>query len=419
MEATNISKDITFKELVNLWFNDKKKENSDSSKKRILQIMGTINSFIGDMKVKDIKLEDIKKYVSHLDSKTRTIGYCIAKKNIRRTLHKYHYISNNHIKKEINAHTSTIGLALAGHRTCINWCKRFAKKLKIPYSELFDEYSEEVKYATSDKQKNISIIRNVLGYGCEIGIINENVADLDHLGKLSWKKPKKYSPATKEDLNNLFLYVLDHNNRKLALSIVLLMVAKFQRKKIAGLKWEDIDFENNIINIKREVSISNIKIIERDYTESIKIDERILILLEDYQNYLNHKNVKSEYVFPRENGEMTHPTTHKTFLRRSLMGIGKPELGIINFKIANLSIDDVSAELFDYIKPKGITEKKEKKVISKNKSCNRKLSSNFTEVNNEMKKYGFKTYQEYFDFINFLEAVEKSNQKKEARGEMI
>lgn len=419
MKATNISKDITFKELGNLWFNDKKKENSDPSKKKILQTKKDVDDFLGKIKVINITLEDVQKYATRLDNKTRTIGYCVAKKNIRQTLYKHGYISNNNIKRKINMKTSTFAQALAGHRTCINWCKRFAKRLNIPYSDLFDEHSEEVKYATSDKQKNISIIRNVLGYGCEIGIINENVADLDHLGKLSWKKPKKYSPATKEDLNNLFLYVLDHNNRKLALSIVLLMVAKFQRKKIAGLKWEDIDFENSIINIKREVSISNIKIIERDYTESIKIDERILILLEDYQNYLNHKNVKSEYVFPRENGEMTHPTTHKTFLRRSLMGIGKPELGIINFKIANLSIDDVSDELFDYIKPKGITEKKKKKVKSKNKSCNRKLSSNFTEVKNEMKKYGFKTYQEYFDFINFLEAVEKSNQKKEARGEMV
>jgi len=405
MGQIKISPDMTFRSLSKLWFKEIKESKSNASKKRIKYKIDFANEYLGEISISKLTKDDIEYYFKKVSNKTYTSGYCLAKKNIRQTLYRHNFTSNRNIHNTINMHYSQIGMSLAGNKTSIKWAKKFASKLKIPYEELFDEFSKEINYSDDECSQYRTVVRKILNFGCELGVLDKNVASVKNIGKLKYKPKKVIKPANKEELNKLFICALNHDNKKVMATVILSIVANFHRNKIVGLQWDNIDFGNNIINFKNETYLYDNKIKQKEIDETVKVNEILMSVIKEYKNYILKNYGNTKYVFPKENGEMCNPSSLKKWFKVALQDVGIDYLKNINFKKAEFNLEDLNLECAGFINPsigKEILDNRENEVKIYN-----------TSLREEMNKYGFKTYSEYFDFIKFVEAVSKKKKENE------
>ena len=93
----------------------------------------------------------------------------------------------------------------------------------------------------------LNFISNVFGYGVKMGVISNNPCKNVSLPKIVHKEKKIY----KIEEVNKFLTLLADEPLKYCVFFNLAVYSGFRRGELFGLEWKDIDFENNIISVRR------------------------------------------------------------------------------------------------------------------------------------------------------------------------
>jgi integrase len=132
------------------------------------------------------------------------------------------------------------------------------------------------------------VLRKALDYAYKMQMICRNPADL-----LDAPRAKKYKArALTVDEVKLLLQAI--KNTKFEVPINLGIALGLRRGEILGLKWEDIDFENNIINIRNNLQLADKKLIFKD--PKSEDGERSLVAPEDLMSLLKiHRKKQLEY----------------------------------------------------------------------------------------------------------------------------
>lgn len=102
----------------------------------------------------------------------------------------------------------------------------------------------------------------------------------------------------------------DYCKHCLRLDIVVFLNTGIRRSELLGLKWSDIDFENNIMHIQRAVVMTNGKMVI-DRPKSIT-SNRYIPFSEDFAKYLRKFQSDNEYVLGID-GPMSPNTYDKYF----------------------------------------------------------------------------------------------------------
>ena len=99
-----------------------------------------------------------------------------------------------------------------------------------------------------------------------------------------------------------------------------------RRGELLGLKWEDIDLEQGIIHIRRQIARIDGEIVEaplktKNSYRSVSIGQDAVEILREQQRKTN-----SEYVFPSPTGGPISPDSVLKMLHRVLKRAGLPEI---------------------------------------------------------------------------------------------
>lgn len=132
---------------------------------------------------------------------------------------------------------------------------------------------------------NLSLISDVFSYAVKMGVVAENPCSKVTIPKGEVKEKQIYTPAEVEK----FLTLLNDEPLKYRTFFYLMIYSGFRRGEMLGLEWKDVDFENNIISVRRTSNYTAKKGVYTDTTKTkrsqrtLKFPQFIMDMLKEYK----------------------------------------------------------------------------------------------------------------------------------------
>ncbi len=132
---------------------------------------------------------------------------------------------------------------------------------------------------------NLSLISDVFSYAVKMGVVAENPCSKVTIPKGEVKEKQIYTPAEVER----FLTLLNYEPLKYRTFFYLMIYSGFRRGEMLGLEWKDVDFENNIISVRRTSNYTAKKGVYTDTTKTkrsqrtLKFPQFIMDMLKEYK----------------------------------------------------------------------------------------------------------------------------------------
>lgn len=168
----------------------------------------------------------------------------------------------------------------------------------------------QAKLEDSSIKTNITVLQSIL-----TGALDEELIFSNPCHKLGLKSKSK---ARKTVLNieqkDILLEYLKRERITWRAAIYTAIYSGIRKSELLALKWEDIDFENNIIKINKQYCSNQI---EKHYFDSPKsetsirevgIPDKVINILKEYKEYCNIRNsrykIRTNYVFVTRTGKI-------------------------------------------------------------------------------------------------------------------
>ena len=188
---------------------------------------------------------------------------------------------------------------------------------------------------------NLSFVSDVFSYAVRMGMLSDNPCSKVIIPKGEVKEKQIYSPEEMEQL----LIRLQGQPIKYKVFFYLLAYSGFRRSEMLGLEWKDIDFENNIISVRRTSNYTAERGTYTDTTKTkrsqrtLKIAPYIMDLLRELKaeqdaNAIKYANlwVETDRLFTKWNGEPMNNNTPYDWLREFCSNNGLPFYGLHSFR---------------------------------------------------------------------------------------
>lgn len=159
---------------------------------------------------------------------------------------------------------------------------------------------------------NLSFISDVFSYAVKMGVVSDNPCSKVTIPKAQPTEKKIY---TLEEVEK-FLTLLHDEPLKYRTFFNIMIYSGFRRGEMLGLEWKDIDFENNIISIRRTSNYTAKQGVYTDTTKtqrsqrSLKFPQEIMDMLKEFKEEqeaqalkYGDKWVETDRLYTKWNGE--------------------------------------------------------------------------------------------------------------------
>ena len=132
---------------------------------------------------------------------------------------------------------------------------------------------------------NLSFISDVFSYAVKMGVVSDNPCSKVTIPKAQPTEKKIY---TLEEVEK-FLTLLNDEPLKYRTFFNIMIYSGFRRGEMLGLEWKDVDFENNVISIRRTSNYTAKQGVYTDTTKtrrsqrSLKFPQEIMDMLKEYK----------------------------------------------------------------------------------------------------------------------------------------
>ncbi|MCQ2468602.1 MAG: site-specific integrase [Ruminococcus sp.] len=133
---------------------------------------------------------------------------------------------------------------------------------------------------------NLSFVSDVFAYAVKMGVVSDNPCAKVTLPKNEQTEKKIYTPEQVQR----FLSLLNDEPLKYRTFFNLMIYSGFRRGEMLGLEWKDVDFENNIISVRRTSNYTAKKGVYTDTTKTrksqrtLKFPQEIMDMLREYKD---------------------------------------------------------------------------------------------------------------------------------------
>lgn len=252
-----------------------------------------------------------------------------AKTNLRHTTYSYLYHQRLRINKAI------------GH---LRMDKITTRQIQAFINSLSKEGANEINgkpLSPKSIRHNLNLISDIFGYAVKMGIVSDNPCKNVTVPKNQSKEKEIYTP---EEVNHI-LTLLNDEPLKYRAFFNLAIYSGFRRGELLGLEWKDVDFENNIISVRRTSCYTADRGVYTDTTKTkmsqrtLKFPQEVMDLLKQLRDEQDNEALKqgdkwieSDRLFTKENGEPQHPNTTYTWLKRFCKNNDIPFHGLHSFR---------------------------------------------------------------------------------------
>lgn len=141
---------------------------------------------------------------------------------------------------------------------------------------------------------NLSFVSDVFAYAVKMGVVSDNPCAKVTLPKNEQTEKKIYTPEQVQK----FLTLLNDEPLKYRTFFNLMIYSGFRRGEMLGLEWKDVDFENNIISVRRTSNYTAQKGVYTDTTKTrksqrtLKFPQEIMDMLREYKAEQDEQAIK-------------------------------------------------------------------------------------------------------------------------------
>lgn len=190
-------------------------------------------------------------------------------------------------------------------------------------------------------QHHLELVSDVFGYAIKMDIVSDNPCSKVTIPKGEIKEKQIYS----QEEMALLLTKMENEPLKYKAFFYLMAYSGFRRGEMLGLEWKDIDFEHNVISIRRTSNQTAKRGIYTDTTKTkrsqrtLKISPYIMEMLKELKAEQDAEALKlgdywveTDRLFTQDNGEPQHPNTTYEWLKRFCKRENLPFHGIHSFR---------------------------------------------------------------------------------------
>lgn len=245
--------------------------------------------------------------------------------------------------------SQTIKAAADGKLLKWDSAEKIATAIGEPCSRLFDRHQTDKRLTPKTIKNYVSFVSSVFDYAVHIKAIKENPCKNAVLPKIP---QAEHTMFTLEQAKT-FLDILDKPDTPLKYKAFfqLALFGGFRRGEILGLEWQDIDFDTNIIHIRRTVHYSK----ELGYYDtepkskrsirSLTMPAHVIFTLKQLRNEQNSLRLKlgdqwqsTSRLFTTWNGGQMNGTTPFSWLTKICKQYDLPKVNLHSFRHLNASL---------------------------------------------------------------------------------
>lgn len=193
-----------------------------------------------------------------------------------------------------------------------------------------------------------SFISDVMQYGVRMGMIPANPCTNVVLPPLEKKEKDVY---TEEEAQAFLQDLIQEAPSKYQAFFVLAMYGGFRRGEILGLEWEDIDFQSEVVTIRRTSQYTKERGVYTDGTKTANSNRSLKLPAEVFPVLRRHRAEQaaerlrlgdqwqpSNRVFVTWNGAPMHPNSTYKWLKEFCAQFGHRFIGVHGFRHLNASL---------------------------------------------------------------------------------
>ena len=172
---------------------------------------------------------------------------------------------------------------------------------------------------------HLSFISDVFGYAVKMDMLSDNPCAKVSVPKGEKKEKEIY---TLEEVEQLFT-LLEKAPIKYRTFFTLAIYSGFRRGELLGLEWKDVDFDNNVISVRRTSNYTKARGTYTDTTKtkksqrSLKFPQLVMDLLRDYKSVQDKERIAAgmawtytDRLFVQDNGlPMNNNTPYLWFMK--------------------------------------------------------------------------------------------------------
>ena len=441
---------ITFAEFSAIWLEKTKKEHSLSYYVHSTDLLDEINQAIGHHPLKKIDPIIIQDYFNFLDEKERIIYKVHPHQDFKEIL-KSNGFNYNRLRYDLKIQCNTLSRAYNGKDVSKEWADNIAAKTQLPFEKLFNMEVIKQAYAFETINKYKRTIRAILSYAVKKRIVNENYSTSIYV---DWaprpQQDNRKKGMTDTEAQKFVACLLEYPNIQVKTSLLTLILTGLRKGELAGLEWKDIDFDKQTISINRAITeIKGNGAVEGNTKtgssrRTFSISDKLTKLLLEYKKWQEERKIElgdlwvdSDKVFTKVHGGSIYPSYFNAQLNKVLELAGIPHYSVhslrhtnitllisngISFPIASLRAgharSSTTEDIYSYAMPsadKAAANLLDNLLItqSKAKSTNCETTNSDVEIfhkaKEEMLRLGFDNYDEYLDYLEFINKKRSRN----------
>lgn len=194
---------------------------------------------------------------------------------------------------------------------------------------------------------NLSFVSDVFAYAVKMGVVSDNPCTKVTLPKNEQTEKKIYTPEQVQK----FLTLLNDEPLKYCTFFNLMIYSGFRRGEMLGLEWKDVDFENNIIHVRRTSQYTAEKGIYTDTTKtrsSKRVSKLFEVIMDPLRRFRTEQTieerrletewVESDRLFVKWDGRPMNPQTPYGWLKEYCEENDFPFYGVHTFRHLNASL---------------------------------------------------------------------------------
>ncbi len=240
----------------------------------------------------------------------------------------------------------TLDSVTKGNNISHNSAVKIAEALKMPLSKLFEPISKGALSGRTVKHHHI-LLSSILHTAVQWQIITANPCERVKPPKVHHKEPTTLDDEQSIDL----LELLDKEDIKYRTIIKLLVLLGLRRAEVLGLKWCDVDFENNLVTIDRTIQyLSGKGTFESDTKTSssqrtMKVPQSVITILSEYKTHqameilkLGDYRKNTGFIFTKADGTPIHPDTLTAWFSKFVERNNLPKVTLHSLRHTNATL---------------------------------------------------------------------------------